>query len=127
MVKDPTMIRYLVYGKIIIDTIKGSDGTIVENVLGGGGPQGAFGARLWDESVGILTRSGTDILPGPKQMLEDIGVDLSGWVQFSDLPTAHIKRPFSEQAGKVAHQKSLMMGVHRRPSLPPNYQNHMIT
>jgi sugar/nucleoside kinase (ribokinase family) len=135
------MIRYVVYGKIIIDTIKGSDGTIVENVLGGGGPQGAFGARLWDESVGLLSRSGTDILPAPRQLLEDIGFDLSGWVQFSDLPTAHIKRPFSEQEVKNRAEEfrqeisRMMSGINEMVSrpipLPAAYQRpdviHLIT
>ena len=31
-----------------------------------------FGARLWADSVGILTRSGTDIEQGPKEMLQNI-------------------------------------------------------
>jgi sugar/nucleoside kinase (ribokinase family) len=83
------MIDYVVYGKIIIDDVRLKSGEIVRNLLGGGGPQGAFGARLWDPSVGILTRSGTDIDPGPKAALEQIGFDLSGWVQYEDLPTPH--------------------------------------
>jgi sugar/nucleoside kinase (ribokinase family) len=90
------MIEYIVYGKIIIDTIKCMDGRIAEDVLGGGGPQAAFGARLWDSSIGLLTRSGTDILPGVEKMLRGIDVDLSGWVQYDDLPTTHIRKPFSE-------------------------------
>jgi len=122
------MIRYAVYGKIIIDTIKCSDGTIAENVLGGGGPQGAFGARLWDDSIGLLTRSGTDIPPGPEKMLLDIDVDLSGWVRYPDIPTAHIKYPFSEieyreRSDELLEElKRVMVGIREmtsRPITPP--------
>ncbi len=83
------MVEYAVYGKIIIDDIRLKDGEIIRNQLGGGGPQGAFGARLWASSVGLLTRSGTDIDPAPKAALETIGIDLAGWVQYDDLSTAH--------------------------------------
>ena len=57
----PTAVDFLVYGKIIIDDIKlQKTGQIQHGVLGGGGPQGAFGARVWADSVGFLSRSGTD-------------------------------------------------------------------
>ena len=81
------MLDYIVYGKIIIDAIKLLDGRIVRDVLGGGGPQGAFGARLWSDSVGFLSCSGTDMPQGSIEMLKGIDVDLHGWVQFPDLPT----------------------------------------
>lgn len=81
------MLDFIIYGKIIIDTIGLLDGTVVHNILGGGGPQGAFGARLWSDSVGILTRSGTDIDLDPQETLKGIDVDLEGWVQYADLPT----------------------------------------
>ena len=83
------MIDYVVYGKIIIDDIRLLSGEMVYEILGGGGAQAAFGARLWADSVGILTRSGTDIEQGPKEMLQNIGVDLQGWMQYEDIPTPH--------------------------------------
>ena len=46
------MVDYVVYGKIIIDDIRLKNGNIIRNQLGGCGPQGAFGARVWDASVG---------------------------------------------------------------------------
>jgi sugar/nucleoside kinase (ribokinase family) len=81
------MLDYVIYGKIILDTIGLLDGRVVDNILGGGGPQGAFGARLWSDSVGFLTRSGTDMGSDPLKTLKGIDVDLEGWVQFADLPT----------------------------------------
>jgi len=83
------MIDYVIYGKIIIDTIRLLNGAVVHGVLGGGGPQGAFGARVWSDSVGLLTRSGVDIEPQAVEALENIHVDLQGWVRFADIPTPH--------------------------------------
>lgn len=83
------MVDYVIYGKIIIDDIQINSGEIVKGLLGGGGPQAAFGARLWDHSVGILTRSGVDIEPGPKAVLESLGIDLEGWVRYEQHNTPH--------------------------------------
>lgn len=82
------MIDYVVYGKIIIDDIRLKNGKIVRGLLGGGGPQGAFGARLWQPSVALLSRSGTDIPYNAERNLLALDIDLSGWVQYEDLPTA---------------------------------------
>lgn len=81
------MVDYVIYGKIIIDDIRLLSGEIVRGQLGGGGPQGAFGARLWDKSVGILTRSGVDIDSEPRDVLEKIGINLEGWVMYENHPT----------------------------------------
>ncbi|MGD8458457.1 MAG: carbohydrate kinase family protein [Anaerolineales bacterium] len=135
------MVDYVVYGKIIIDDIRLKDGEIVRNQLGGGGPQGAFGARLWDSSVGILTRSGTDIDPGPKKALEAIGIDLEGWVQYPDLPTPHGLMAYDENeymlgAIDFAKRKEEFMRkmgemLSREIPIPEKYQSpkviHLIT
>ena len=55
----------LVYGKIIIDNIWLRSGKLHRSALGGGGPQAAFGMRLWHDPVALLTRSGTDLDPEP--------------------------------------------------------------
>src|SRR5918997_6884837 len=81
------MLEYVIYGKIIIDDIHLRDGGRVRSVLGGGGPQAAFGARLWSDSVGLLTRSGTDLEPEHVDALRGLGVDLGGWRQYPDIPT----------------------------------------
>ncbi len=79
--------QLLIYGKIIIDSIRLRTGELVRSALGGGGPQAAFGARLWHESVGLLTRSGTDLEPEHERALRELGLDLSGWQRYDDLPT----------------------------------------
>ena len=81
------MSEYLIYGKIIIDDIRLSDGQIVSDVLGGGGPQAAFGARLWSNSVGLLSRSGTDLDSKHAATLRNLDIDLTGWIQYPNIPT----------------------------------------
>src|SRR5262245_6123289 len=80
---------FLIYGKIIIDDIRLSSGEIVADKLGGGSPQAAFGMRLWHDDVALLVRSGDDLDASHLQTLQDLGVDLSGWVRYDDLPTPH--------------------------------------
>jgi sugar/nucleoside kinase (ribokinase family) len=82
-----SQIDLVICGRIIIDTIRLPTGKIVSNLLGGGGPQAAFGARLWNPSVGLLIRSGVDMESTLKNELQNIGVDLSGWVEYPDLTT----------------------------------------
>ncbi len=88
---------FLVYGKIIIDSIRLRSGTIVAGKLGGGGPQAAFGMRLWHSQVALLTRSGTDLEPEHIQTLKELDLDLSGWVRFADLPTPRGLLEYDEQ------------------------------
>lgn len=81
------MIDYVIYGRIIIDKIFLSDGQVVENLLGGGSPQAAFGARIWSKSVGILVRSGTDIPTKAENVMTSLDIDTAGWVKYPDLAT----------------------------------------
>lgn len=77
----------LVYGKIIVDSIRLRSGALVRSQLGGGGPQAAFGARLWHAPVALLTRSGTNLEPEHEQALRQLDLDLDGWMRADDLPT----------------------------------------
>jgi sugar/nucleoside kinase (ribokinase family) len=76
----------LIYGKIIVDGIK-VDADQIHSSLGGGGPQATYGMRLWHDSVAFVTRSGTDLEPALEQNLRQLGVDLSSWLRFPDIPT----------------------------------------
>jgi sugar/nucleoside kinase (ribokinase family) len=80
------MMDYVVYGKIIIDDIVVGE-EVVRSILGGGGPQAAFGARLWSDSVGFLSRSGSDLAVSHREALRGLAIDLSGWRQFPAIPT----------------------------------------
>lgn len=83
------MVDYVIYGKIILDDIRMRRGGEAPRALGGGGPQAVFGARVWSNSVGFLTRSGTDMQPAQVAALRNLDADLRGWVQFPDIPTPH--------------------------------------
>jgi sugar/nucleoside kinase (ribokinase family) len=70
------MTDYLSFN-IILDDIVFPDGQTQMGVLGGGGPQTAFGMRLWSDSVGIIASVGPDL---PTQVLDwfrDTGIDSS--------------------------------------------------
>lgn len=83
------MIDYVIYGKIIIDSIKLLDGTIVHEQLGGGGPQSAFGARVWEDKVGLVTRVGTNYPVQARNQLDSIKIDTQGVTHIQDLETLH--------------------------------------
>lgn len=135
------MIDYVVYGKIIIDAIRLLDGSIVRNMLGGGGPQGAFGARVWANSVGILTRSGTDIQPEAVETLHGLDIDLQGWVQYEHIPTPHglMEYDENEYMKSATRQEEAMRQLHnslstilaQRLPIPSDYSRpqaiHLIT
>lgn len=67
---------YVTYS-IIIDDIVFPDGQTAMGVLGGGGPQTAFGMKLWAERVGLLGGIGHDFPVDARQWLQDTGIDLS--------------------------------------------------
>jgi sugar/nucleoside kinase (ribokinase family) len=130
------MLQCIIYGKIIIDDIRLSDGQIVRRVLGGGGPQAAFGAALWNDSVGLLSRSGTDIEEEHVRTLEGLGVDLSGWRRFPDIPTTRGVMQYDENeyliGGGVTTSREDWLRLLGQPlTLPPTYREpaliHLIT
>lgn len=82
-------VEYVVYGKIIIDAIRRLDGVVEREILGGGGPQGAFGARLWNPNVGFLTRTGDVVEEKPLAALQALDVDLQGWYKFPQTRQPH--------------------------------------
>lgn len=135
------MIDYVIYGKIIIDDIRLKSGRIVRQLLGGGGPQGAFGARLWHPSVALLTRSGSDIPQNAKENLLALDIDLSGWIQYDDLPTAsglmaydeneYMTGELSYEEQKAEYMKTMGEMLKREIPIPDNCKSpkviHLIT
>lgn len=128
-------VQYVVYGKIIIDDIVLRDGSLLPSVLGGGGPQAAFGARLWTDSVGLLTRSGDDMPPDLRSALRGLDVDLEGWTRFPDLHTPRHLMQYDEQeytAGGPMRDLDNWNRLLSRPlTLPPAYTRpraiHLVT
>ena len=132
----------LIYGKIIVDDIRLADGAIARNVLGGGGPQAAFGARLWHDGVGFLTRSGIDLDSAHAQSLVDLKIDLSGWHIYEEIPTPYnlladydadeyLQTEQGDLLSQAIDPEAWAQLLAQPLSLPENYQNpraiHLIT
>jgi cytidine kinase len=64
---------------LIIDDIVLPDGRTVMGMLGGGGPQTAFGMRLWaDGGVGLCGAVGADFPPAAQAWLDAMAIDTAG-------------------------------------------------
>jgi sugar/nucleoside kinase (ribokinase family) len=104
-------------------------------VLGGGGPQAAFGARLWSDSVGFLSRSGSDLAAAHVEALRGLDIDLTGWRQFPDIPTPRTLMQYDEEeylTGGLLTSREDWTRLLREPlPLPPAYQRplaiHLVT
>lgn len=77
--------KYVTFS-IIIDDIVFHDGHTEMGMLGGGGPQAAFGMRLWSESVGIVAGIGSDFRPNIVDWFKQSDIDQSG-LHLSNFPT----------------------------------------
>ncbi|MEM6284225.1 MAG: carbohydrate kinase family protein [Chloroflexota bacterium] len=125
--------NYIAYGKIHIDNIQQMSRTT--SYLGGGGPQAAYGMRLWSDHVGFLTRSGTDIAPQFEHQLRDMQIDLAGWKRFEDLPTPLVDLIYDEEERLISaniRDREAWLKMMRTPiPLPGSYQQaktlHLVT
>lgn len=72
---------------LIIDDIVFPDGQTAMGVLGGGGPQTAFGLKLWVEQVGLVSGVGSDLPPAALAWLEANGIDTQGLCHSAHWPT----------------------------------------
>jgi sugar/nucleoside kinase (ribokinase family) len=77
----------LVTFSLIIDDIVFPDGHTAMTTLGGGGPQTAFGMRLWSNSVGLSAGIGADLPDPPLHWLQSTGIDTAGLRLSSEWPT----------------------------------------
>lgn len=72
------MIHYFTFS-VIIDDIVFYDGRTLMGVLGGGGPQTAFGMKLWTQGgVGLCGGVGPDFPPEAQAWLDAMGIDTHG-------------------------------------------------
>lgn len=129
------LIDYVIYGKVIIDDIQLADGRLVRGLLGGGGPQAACGARLWSEGVGLVTRTGADLVPAQETALRALDVDLQGWREFPGIPTPRTLMRYDGQeyltGGLASCREDWTCLLDQRVPLPPAYRQpkaiHLIT
>jgi sugar/nucleoside kinase (ribokinase family)/fructoselysine-6-P-deglycase FrlB-like protein len=75
--------RVVVVGNLTIDDVVLPDGTTRMGSVGGNSIYAALGARLWNPSVGLVTRRGADFPAHHLRRLEAAGLDLGGVV---DIP-----------------------------------------
>lgn len=71
---------------VIVDDIVYPDGHSRMACLGGGGPQTAFGGKIWSDeadNIGIACGIGSDFPCPCKKWLEDMGIDSSGLLMWS--------------------------------------------
>ncbi len=92
---------YVTFG-IILDDLERADGVRRRELLGGGGPQTAFGMRLWSESVGLVGRVGADLPEATWQWLRDSGIDAQG-IKVTAWPTLRALQRMDE-AGRRHHE-----------------------
>src|SRR5690606_29396409 len=71
---------------IVIDDVVFADGQAAGGLLGGGGPQTAFGMRLYSPRVGLVARVGADVPAGAMAWLRAAGIDCAG-VRVTAWPT----------------------------------------
>jgi sugar/nucleoside kinase (ribokinase family) len=73
---------------LIIDDIVFPDGQTAMGMLGGGGPQTAFGMKLWADAIGLSAGVGADCPVEAMTWLNQIGIDPSGLRPSTEWPTA---------------------------------------
>jgi ribokinase len=71
-------VRYLIIGGLREDYCITHDGQARSGVLGGNAVYAAAGAALWSDSVGLISRVGSNFPPEWLDEIEDSGLDTSG-------------------------------------------------
>lgn len=72
---------------LIIDDIVFPDGRTAMGILGGGGPQTAFGIKLWADKVGLVGGVGADLPARVQDWLDKMGIDTQGLWPSNQWPT----------------------------------------
>jgi sugar/nucleoside kinase (ribokinase family) len=92
-------IDFVTFG-LILDEIAFPDGRVARDVLGGGGPQTAFGLRLWAEGVGLVGRVGPDLPAAAWEWLAASGIDTAG-LRTTAYPTLRARQQLDAQGGRT--------------------------
>ncbi len=80
---------------LIMDELVFPTGERIENMLGGGGPQTAFGMRLWSPNVGLFGSVSADLPEDAIRWLDTAGIDKSGLI-LRDGNTLSSRQTYSE-------------------------------
>jgi sugar/nucleoside kinase (ribokinase family) len=112
---------------LIIDDIVFPDGQTVMGVLGGGGPQTAFGMKLWADQVGLAGGVGADLPASARAWLEAIGIDTAGLRHSEQWPTPRAWQVLEEDGRRTQLWRvpgpAIGQQLGRSPEkLPPAYR-----
>jgi sugar/nucleoside kinase (ribokinase family) len=112
---------------LIIDDVVFPDGQTAMGLLGGGGPQTAFGLRLWADRVGLSAGVGEDLPGQALAWLDAMGIDHQGLRRSPDVPTPRAWQVLEEDGRRtqVWRVKGPVLGRQLSrwfDELPPAYQ-----
>jgi cytidine kinase len=91
-------VDFVTFG-IIIDDVALPNGRVVRDLLGGGGPQTAYGMRLWSNNVGLAARVGADLPVSAWDWLREAGIDTEG-VRVTEWPTLRARQHLTPEGGR---------------------------
>ena len=119
-------VRHVIVGSVALDWIISSQGEVRRMVCGGNALYAAAGARLWSDSVAVVTRVGEDF---PRQYLDNFersGIDLSG-VKSVDVPhnilSGYRYDPTGERELFSAPQEFARLGLAPKNNLEAHFFN----
>lgn len=117
--------RFIAFG-IILDDIVLADGRTFMGVLGGGGPQSAFGMRLWSPDVGLVSGVGEDFPAEADRWIRDFGIDQAG-IRRNPVSTARAWQVVEEngkrtQVWRVSSEVIQMQLMRKLERIPESYR-----
>lgn len=81
----PPAIGYATHS-VILDDLVFPDGRTAMGVLGGSGPQTAFGMKLWADGIGLCGARGCDFPAAAQAWLDGMGIDCAGLRDYPEWP-----------------------------------------
>ena len=118
-------VDFVTFG-IVIDDVVFPNGQVVADLLGGGGPQTAFGMRLWADRVGLAARVGEDLPANAWAWLRETGIDTEG-VRVTEYPTLRAWQHLSAEGGRRHEWRVPAQAIGAQlarsvEALPPGYR-----
>jgi sugar/nucleoside kinase (ribokinase family) len=117
----------LITYSIIIDDLVFPDGSTMMGVLGGSGPQTAFGMKLWADEVGLVGGVGHDFPADALAWLAAMEIDLSGVRRHEQHSTLRAWQIFEDDGRRIQVWRSQGQAIPdqlalRFEQLPPAYR-----
>lgn len=112
---------------IIIDDLIFPDGRTAMGILGGSGPQTAFGMKLWADSVGLVGAIGHDFPADAQAWLDGMGLDCAGVRHLSHYESLRAWQIFEYDGRRMQVWRTQGQAIPdqlalRFEDLPPAYQ-----